>query len=54
MALHHVELHAAAEQARQDQEAIVAAMVDGVAVIDAAGTVRTGGGSVVQVRLPAA
>jgi signal transduction histidine kinase len=41
MALHHVDLYAAAEQARQEQEAIVAAMADGVAVVDAAGTVRT-------------
>lgn len=41
MALHHVELYTAAEQARQEQEAVVAAMADGVAVVDAAGLVRT-------------
>jgi signal transduction histidine kinase len=41
MALHHVELYAAAEQARQAQAAVVAAMADGVAVVDADGTVSS-------------
>ena len=41
MALHHVALYNRAERARQEQEAVIGAMADGVAVIDAAGRVTT-------------
>lgn len=41
MALHHVGLYDDAERARQEQAAVIAAMADGVAVVDACGTVRT-------------
>lgn len=41
MALHHVSLYAEAERARHEQAAVVAAMADGVAVVDAEGTVQS-------------
>lgn len=41
MALHHVELYSAAEQARQQSSAVLEAMADGVAVVRPDGTVRT-------------
>ena len=48
MALHHVELYTEAEQARQEQAAVIAAMADGVAVVDADGVVRTWNASMAQ------
>ena len=41
IALHHVALYAQAEQARQENSAVIEAMADGVAVVEADGTVRT-------------
>jgi signal transduction histidine kinase len=41
VALHHVELYSAAEQARRENAAVLEAMADGVAVVCADGTVRT-------------
>jgi signal transduction histidine kinase len=41
IALHHVELYTAAEQARRESAAVLDAMADGVAVVSADGTVRT-------------
>ena len=45
MALHHVALYTEAERVRQELAAVIAAMADGVAVVDAAGTVRSWNGS---------
>ena len=41
MALHHLALYTDADRARQEQAAVIAAMADGVAVVDAGGTVLT-------------
>ena len=49
MALHHVALYAEAERARQEQAAVIAAMADGVAVVDASGTVRTWNASMARI-----
>lgn len=49
MALHHVALYAAAERARQEQAAVIAAMADGVAVVDVHGTVQTWNSSMARI-----
>ena len=48
MALHHVALYRATERARQESAAVIAAMADGVAVVEADGTVRSWNGSMAR------
>lgn len=49
MALHHVALYTEAERARQEQAAVIAAMADGVALVDADGTVQTWNASMARI-----
>jgi len=48
MALHHVALYSAAERSRQESAAVIAAMADGVAVVEDDGTVRSWNGSMAR------
>ena len=48
MALHHVALYRDAERAREESAAVIAAMADGVSVVEQDGTVRSWNGSMAR------
>ncbi|CAN5248615.1 ATP-binding protein [soil metagenome] len=48
MALHHVALYRDAERAREESTAVIAAMADGVSVVESDGTVRSWNGSMAR------